>query len=120
MSVRSSILSVILLLLVWGCSNTRFLAEDQLLYTGREKAEIIFQEPDSKSAEVKNYVNSVTSHKVNNAVLGRRILPPIGLWTQNYWKVNEKRKFRYWIHKTLASDQILVSDVNPELRARKY
>jgi outer membrane protein assembly factor BamA len=118
MRARSSISSVILLLLAWGCSNTRFLAEDELLYTGREKAEIIFQEPDSKSAEVKNYVNSVTSHKVNNALFGRRILPPIGLWTQNYWKVNEKRRFRAWLHKTFASDQILVSDVNPELRAR--
>ena len=118
MRIRASISLVILLLLVWGCSNTRFLTEDQLLYTGREKTEIIFQDPDSKSAEVKNYVNSVTSHKVNNAVFGRRILPPIGLWTQNYWKVNEKRKFRYWIHKTLSSDQILVSDVNPELRAK--
>ncbi|MEA3478725.1 MAG: hypothetical protein U9R60_11135, partial [Bacteroidota bacterium] len=118
MSSRSFILSLFLLLLVWGCSNTRFLTEDQLLYTGREKAEIIFEQPETKSAEVKNYVNSVTSHKVNNALFGRRILPPIGLWTQNYWKVDEKRKFIGWVHKTLASDQILVSDVNPELRAK--
>ncbi len=118
MRFRSFISLVILLLLVGGCSNTRFLTEDQLLYTGREKTEIIFQEPDSKSADVNQYVNSVTSHKINNALFGRRILPPIGLWTKNYWKVNEKRRFRYWIYKTLASDQILVSDVNPELRAQ--
>jgi len=118
MSIRTSISCVILVLLVWGCSNTRFLTEDQLLYTGKKKTEIVFQEAGSKSAEVKNYVNSVTSHKINNALLGRRILPPIGLWTQNYWKVNEKKRFINWIHKTLASDQILVSDVNPELRAK--
>ena len=118
MRIRPTISSVILLLLAWGCSNTRFLTEDQLLYTGKQKTEIIYREGDSKSAEVKNYVNSVTSHKVNNALFGRRILPPVGLWTQNYWEVNEKRRFIYWIHKTLASDQILVSDVKPELRAK--
>jgi hypothetical protein len=118
MSIRSSICSGILLLVFSGCSNTRMLTDDQLLYTGREKASITYTQRDSKSAEVKNYVESVTAHKVNNAFLGRRILPPIGLWVHNYWKLDEKKKFGKWVHKTLSSDPILVSDVNPELRAQ--
>lgn len=118
MSNRSPILFLLFLLLVAGCSNTRLLTENQLLYTGREKVEIIHLEQSSDNREVKNYVQSVTSHKVNNALFGRRVLPPIGLWTHNYWKVSEKSNFRTWIHKTMASDPILISDVNPELRAK--
>ncbi|MEN8228286.1 MAG: BamA/TamA family outer membrane protein [Bacteroidota bacterium] len=119
MSTRTSIISVVLLLLASGCSNTRFLADDQLLYTGREKVEIIQEEEGSKSAAVKRYTKSVTSHKVNNALLGRRLLPPIGLWVHNYWKVDEQKKFGSWLYKSLSSDPVLITDVNPELRSKK-
>ena len=119
MRTRSSILSVGLILVVSGCSNTRFLADDQLLYTGREKIEIIDTQQDSKSGSVNRYVKSVTSHKVNNGLFGRRILPPIGLWVHNYRKVDEQKKFGSWLYNSLSSDPVLITDVNPELRTKK-
>jgi len=102
-----------------GCSNTRFLAEDQVLYTGRQKIVIQEAEKGMKTSSVKNYVKSATDFKVNNGLLGRRILPPVGLWVSNYWKVDEEKKFGSWLYKTLASKPVLVSDVNPGLRAQK-
>ncbi len=118
MMIRTSLLLLILFLVGAGCSNTRFLTEDQVLYTGREKVDIIYDQHKSRSAEVKNYVQSVTFHKVNNGLFGHRMLPPVGLWVQNYWKVNEKKKFGSWVYKTLSSKPILVTDVNPDLRAK--
>jgi outer membrane protein assembly factor BamA len=119
MKVKSSIILVTLIMILSDCSNTRFLANDQMLYTGRTKIEIINSHNIKKTSSVKNQVSSLTSHKVNNALFGKRILPPVGLWVQNYWKVNESKKFLSWLHKTLSSTPVLISDVNPELRSEK-
>ena len=102
-----------------GCSNTRFLSEDQILYTGRKKVEIIKSEDEIKALPVRNYVESITNHKVNNSLFGYRVLPPVGLWVHNYIKVDKGKKFKKWLYKTLSSDPVLMSDVNPELRSSK-
>ena len=73
----------------------------------------------SKTSSVKNYVKSITNHKVNNSLFGRRIWPPIGLWVHNYMKPKEGKKFGKWFYKTFSSYPILISDVNPELRSAK-
>jgi outer membrane protein assembly factor BamA len=119
MRIRSSIFLVILLMVVSGCSNTRFLTKDQMLYTGRQDVTIINSHNISKTSSVKSYVKSVTNHKVNNSVFGRRVLPPIGLWIYNYMKPKEGKKFGRWFYKTFSSYPILISDVNPELRSAK-
>jgi len=119
MRIILSIFPIIILLFLTGCSNTRFLADNQVLYTGREKVEIIETEQGSSDTSVKAYVKSVTRHKVNNSLFGRRILPPIGLWAYNYWKPDENRKIGSWLSKTLSSPPVLISEVNPELRAQK-
>ncbi len=106
-------------MVISGCSNTRFLAKDQMLYTGRQDVRIINSHKISKTSSVENYVKSITSHKVNNSLFGRRVLPPIGLWVHNYMKPKEGKKFGRWIYKTLSSNPILISDVNPELRSAK-
>ena len=119
MKTISSIFLVSLLMLLAGCSNTRFLTNDQLLYTGREKIEILNPQKVPKISPVKNQVNSITNHKVNNSLFGRRVLPPIGLWVHNFWKNDESKKISHWLYKTLSSSPVLISDVNPELRAKK-
>ena len=45
-----------LLLLLSGCSNTKYLAKDQLLYTGKQKTEIINSQNIAKTSYVKKYV----------------------------------------------------------------
>ena len=121
MKILYSILLVLLMIFSGSCSNTRFLAEDELLYTGRKDIKILNPEKvaKKKTSQVKNQVSSVTTHKVNNALFGRRVLPPIGLWVHNYWKKSEKHKIGKWLYKTLSSTPVLVSDVNPDLRAKK-
>jgi hypothetical protein len=89
MRVGSSIFLVILMMVISGCSNTRFLAKDQMLYTGRQDVRIINSHNISKTSSVENYIKSITNHKVNNSLFGRRVLPPIGLWVHNYMKPKE-------------------------------
>lgn len=108
-----------------GCSNTRFLTGDQLLYTGRQKVEVLSEEDVDNNASSKKlrsataHAKSVSSHKVNNAIFEHRVLPPVGLWVHNYWKVDEKKKLASWLHNSLAASPVLVSDVKPEQRAKK-
>ncbi len=119
MSNRTAILLFYLLMVLSGCSNTRFLTKDQMLYTGRKNIKIIDSHKISKTSSVENYVKSVTGYKVNNSLFGRRILPPLGLWVHNYMKPKEGKKFGRWFYKTFSSYPILISDVNPELRSAK-
>ena len=119
MKNRLSIFIIILAMVISGCSNTRFLAKDQMLYTGRQDVRIINSHNISKTSSVENYVKSITNHKVNNSLFGRRVLPPVGLWVHNYMKPKEGKKFGKWIYKTFSSYPILISDVNPELRSAK-
>ena len=107
------------LLILSGCSNTRFLAEDQVLYTGKKKVHISKEPEDMKSATRRQLMLEGSALKPNNSIFDRRVLPPIGLWVYNYWKVDEQGKFKNWLYNTLAGDPVLISDVNPELRAQK-
>jgi len=91
MKIWSTISVICLFGVLSGCSNTRFLTDDQVLYTGRGKIEIIQSQTGNKNLPVKNYVKSITSHKVNNALFNHRVLPPIGLWVHNYMKTYIKR-----------------------------
>jgi outer membrane protein assembly factor BamA len=119
MKPRSAELLLFLEIFIAGCSNTRFLTKEQMLYTGRENVEINYPHNISNTFSVKKYVKSTTFHKVNNSLFGKRVLPPVGLWVHNYIKVNENKKFGKWLYKTFSSNPILITDVNPELRCSK-
>jgi outer membrane protein assembly factor BamA len=106
------------LVLLSACSNTRFLTDDELLYTGRGEIEITPAEPGMNTSQVNSRVRAITDHKMNNGFLGRRLAPPIGLWTYNYWNPEPDRKLATGLKKSLAAPPILISDVNPDLRAQ--
>ncbi len=100
-----------------ACSNTRFLADDQLLYTGKNE---VFVSDSGKinDRKIKLITESVTFYKPNNSIGGKRLLLPVGLWIYNYHKPSEDNK-PGWFYRTLAKEPVLVSTVNPEVRCRK-
>jgi len=109
-------------ILIWmtlGCSNTRFLTGDQKLYTGTEDIEIINPHNIKNTLAIKNKAKEVTSYKVNNALFEFRVIPPVGLWVNNYMKPTKTKGFKKWVYKTFSTQPVLLSDVNPELRAKK-
>jgi len=119
MRFRTSILVVTLLLILCGCSNTRFLADDQLLYTGQRKVKIIVGEDDVDISSVKKHLTPVTPQKPNNSMFDRRVLPPIGLWVYNYWEDDEQKKIKHWFYNAVSKPPVLISDIEPEQRAQK-
>lgn len=119
MRICTGISLISILLVLGGCSNTRFLAEDELLYTGQKKVTVSNEPEDMPSATKRQLMQSGSSQKPNNSIYNRRILPPVGLWTYNHWKKEERNSFGNWLYNTLSAPPVLISDINPELMAQK-
>ncbi len=100
-----------------GCSNTKFLAADQLLYTGSDAVYII-DSAKFNDSRVKQITASVTAFKPNNSIGGKRVLPPFGLWFYNHLKPKEN-KTPGLLYRAFAKEPVLVTTVNPEARCRK-
>jgi outer membrane protein assembly factor BamA len=106
-------------LILTSCSNTKFLTADQMLYTGRNRVNVISPENSKNQKAADQLIQTVTSYKPNNALGGKRVLPPWGLWIYNYRKPGEKGKLSKWFYKTFSVEPVLVSQVNPEMRSKK-
>jgi outer membrane protein assembly factor BamA len=100
-----------------SCSNTKFLADDQLLYTGK-KTVIISDSGKFTDRNARQTIESVTGFQPNNALGGKRVLPPLGLWIYNYRKPKDEKKPR-WLYRTFSKEPVLISTVEPETRCRK-
>src|SRR5512133_2703265 len=92
-----------------SCSNTRFLADDQILYTGK-KTIIISDSGKFTDRSAKLTIESVTAYQPNNALANKRILPPVGLWIYNYRKPKDIKK-PGWLFKTFSKEPVLISKV---------
>lgn len=102
----SGLTSVIL-----SCSNTRYLKEGQMLYTGAE----VHIENDTISKKEKKTLQSALeanlTPKPNSSILGLR--PK--LFFYNITKEPEKEKgFRYWLKYKVGEKPVLLSDVDRE------
>ena len=112
------LLLAMILVLFAGCSNTRFLADNEILYTGKDHV-ILTDSGSYYTKEINRIVKSTTAYKPNNSIGGKRVLPPVGLWIYNYLKPKEGKERGGWLYRNLASEPVLISTVNPELRCRK-
>jgi outer membrane protein assembly factor BamA len=100
--------------IILSCSNTKFLAEDEKLYTytwfseeGLEKVKLM---------PLKAYeLYSVGVVKTNRPVI---LLPRMNLTIYNYFKPSGTWGPRYYIHRVWGKPPVLLSDVNPEFRAK--
>lgn len=101
-----------------GCSNTKFLTENQLLYAGRKEIKMISEEDNKTIKSAEDIASEISFIQPNNALMGKRILPPVGLWYYNYRKPEEGEKGGF-IYRALKKEPILVSQVNPMQRCLK-
>jgi hypothetical protein len=120
MKIRQNILLIIAVfvaLLLNSCSNTKFLTGDQILYNGR-KVEIISAEKGKMIKPAEEIASEVSFAELNNSLMGRRILPPIGLWFYTYRKPEEGKRGGF-LYRSFKKNPVLIKDVNPDLRSRK-
>jgi len=112
------ILSVLALLYVIGttlsgCSNTKYLAEGQKLYTGStldiskqavDSAEITSDERKDLEEQMEELLRPVP----NSSFLGLRFK----LWVYNKTKTQKTKGIKHWLNQKFGEPPILVSDVN--------
>jgi outer membrane protein assembly factor BamA len=111
------IIAVLAALLTNSCSNTKFMTGDQILYNG-SKVEIKSGEKGKIMKQAEEIAGSVTYAEPNNSLMGRRILPPLGLWYYNYRKPEEGKRGGF-LYRTFKQNPVLIKDVNPDLRSQK-
>lgn len=107
------IIFTIILLILQGCTATKFIPEGESLYEG---ADIKF-EPQGRirrMGALEEHLQEMTTPKPNKKVLGMRP----GVWF--YYKAGEPKKpkgFRNFVRTKLGREPVLLSDVNPQRTA---
>lgn len=109
---------VLATILLNACSNTRFLTGDQVLYSGRNKIKIIESENKKTIKKAEEIASQVTYTEPNNSLIGKRVLPPVGLWYYNYRRPEEGKKGGFF-YRNLKTEPVLITNVNPALRCQK-
>lgn len=101
-----------------GCSTTRLIPDDEVLYTGVKKMKFT----SADSLKIPGYVISAAKEPLsvapNNPLYSPYIRTPfpIGLWVYNNFKPKKNKGFKHWLYEKLAKDPILISDVQPDVR----
>lgn len=122
MKNRGQIIVVaIIILLLGSCSVKQYIPEGELYYTGVKR--IIYNEKgDNGSVNnrlARNDMESVLNYKPNNSLFGSasmRLPFTYPFYINKYFEDSETF-FGRWLYKNFAQEPILISQVNPELRA---
>lgn len=110
----------ILLLGLAACSTTKYLPEEEVLYTGIKAIEISQQDSTAAGDNTIEEIEAALAYPPNNALLGSssvRIPVPFGLWMYNAL-IHKKGKIGKWMFNKLAAKPVYISTVNPEVRVK--
>ena len=113
---------ITLALLLAACSSTKHIGEEEQLYTGIKSIEIVGEKEYATDATGKQAIDEIKAALAcapNGSIAGSSSLRglPIGLWWYNAF-YNSKSKFGRWLFDTFGRSPVLISQVDPELRAQ--
>ena len=114
MTIRPLYYSLIAVLLLYGCSNTKYLPEGDMLYTGGEVKvnDTVFPRKERKALEKE--LEPLLRPKPNSKILGLRVK----LWFYNIAGEPKKdRGFRYWLRNKVGEPPVLFSQVDLDYNA---
>ncbi len=103
-------LPVVLVLLLFSCSNTKYLPEGEKLYTGAD-AKIVPVEKMDGLGDIRNEVDKLLLPQPNSKILGLRIK----LWIHNIAPTPKRKGLSYWLKYKVGEEAVLYSRVNPDL-----
>ena len=116
-NIKGSIACLFILfaiLILSSCSNTKFLAEDEKLYTYTWFSEKGFGKIEDKPLKALELYN-VGKVKTNRPFMG---MPRLNLLIYNYWKPTGTWGPRHYIYRVWAKPPVLLENVNPEFRLK--
>lgn len=104
----------ILLFLLNACSNTKYLAEDEKLYTYTW-----FDEDGLGKVNLKP-LKAYELYKAGNAKTNSPVffLPRTNLAIYNYWDNDKEKGLVHYFHEKLGKPPVLLSSVNPDFRIK--
>lgn len=109
------------LLLLGGCSVAKYIPEGEQFYAGVGKIEYADKGTgfSDNSKLARNELESVLNYKPNNSLLGsaKHRLPFSYPFFFDKYYTHSNNFFGRWLYKTFGEKPILLSEVNPELRA---
>ncbi|MDR0988200.1 MAG: BamA/TamA family outer membrane protein [Prevotellaceae bacterium] len=110
------------LCLLAACSTTRHLPEGEVLYTGQKKLQVSGAAATPLAQTALEEITAALAKKPNNSFLGSSSMRtpfPIGLWFYGGFKRYEhQRGLGHWIFNHFAAPPVLISGVNPAIRAK--
>lgn len=120
---RNKISGLLLLLagVLTACSTTANLPENEILYGGIEKIRIAHEDKGDHAEEAKTEVLAALEAAPNGAFMGSSTVKtpfPIGLWIWNAFVNDQEEGLGKWVFNTFSKQPVLISSVNPTLRAR--
>lgn len=95
-----------------SCSTTRNLPEDELLYRGIKKIDVLSQDESSNGEQA---LEEITAAVTQTTKYG--FILPYRLWAYNSFEKYEKGVGK-WIFKKIAADPVYLSTVNPGTRTK--
>ena len=115
----TGIFTLLLMLILEGCSTTKRLTDGEVLYTGVKKFTVNPTGDEKLPEGMVSQLKDVIDVKPNNAMPFMspyvRTPFPIGLWVYNNWDPDSKG-FKGWLYRNLVAQPILISDVKPAVR----
>lgn len=107
------------LLAAWGCSTTKRLGDNDILYTGVRKYDISAEDGSRVPSSVNSDVQDVLFVAPNNPLFSPFVRTgiPTGLWAYNYL-YRKGREKQSWLYRRLAKNPVLIADVQPALRSK--
>lgn len=116
------IIYILAIVTVCSCSTTRHIPAGDQLYTGIKDIEFVGKKEYANGAVGEMAIEEISaalSCPPNASILGSSSLRgiPFGLWLYNSF-YNSDNKVGRWIFNTFGQSPVLISKVNPELRAR--
>ena len=112
-------------LILGSCSGTKHLADGESLYVGSKTK--VQKEKGKKKFKVKKGSTKVTDAYLtvwdlpNGSIFGLPFLRgvPMRLMIYSAFYKEKKEGFSYWMRNNFGEEPVLLSDVNPELKAQK-
>ena len=108
-----------LLVILSACSTTKLVPDDDKLFIGLEAINYENYEKNDHFTETQEELEAALATQPNGALFGSsyyRTPFPYGLWIWNY-AYGSSGKIKKWLIKSFGKAPVLMSKVNPELRA---
>lgn len=120
--MKKAYIYILTIIITCSCSMTRHIPNDEQLYTGIKDIEFVGEKEYASTAIGEMAVDEITAAldcAPNASIAGSSSLRgiPFGLWWYNSF-YNSKSRIGKWFFDKFASTPVLISKVNPDLRAQ--